>query len=280
MGHVLLREFIRWGEGHREWSPGTRTLYAARVRAADRWLQAHGHHSVTRARPEGWADWWESLPATPASRNLARQALMAYGDFLSETGRRKGNPAAGLPKWRRPAGVPRPLATAECRRLLQLAAGREDRDAVLAAVLLLTGVRIAEAARLRWANYDGQSFYLTDTKGGRPRHVPVPPLLARILRRWRPVCGSVVWVFPGRNGPASPGTLRLRFKHFADTTPHRARHSVATSLLNTTGDITVVQSVLGHQNIQSSLVYARTSRRRVADAVARLYEEEHPDEAA
>lgn len=271
MGNDLLRRWLAWGLNNRQWAPGTAKLYEARIKAADAWMQAQGWHGVTRGTPEAWFAWWESLPDTASSRNLGRNALMSYGAFLAATGRRVSNPAAGIPAWRQRRGVPRPLPLEQSRRLLSDASGREDMSSVLVTVLLLTGLRISEAAALKWADYDGAWLHVRG-KGGVVRRVPVPAPLVRCLRRWRPVCPSVVWVFPGRDGHMSTQNLRKRFKDYTDgATPHRARHSWATALLAESHDITVVQAGLGHADVSTSMVYSQTSPRRLAEAVSRLY---------
>lgn len=196
---------------------------------------------------------------------------MSYGSWLASTGRRASNPAEGIPVWRQHPGLPRPLPPEECRRLLAELTHRTDMFAVAVVLMLYTGTRNAETASLRWADWDGAHWLRVLGKGGKEREVPTPPPLVRSLQRWRAVCPSAVWIFPGAHGPVHTATLRRHCMELTGVNPHRLRHHYATALLEESSDITVVQAALGHANIQQSLVYAQTSSRRLAEAADRLY---------
>lgn len=276
MVNELACQWLQWGRDRRQWSTTTVELYRGRIAAADAWMKAQGWAGVTRGKPEHWEQWWSSLPATPSSRNLGRKALVAYGQWLVETKRRAESPAAAIPSWHQHPGQPRPLPPAECRRLLARCVARNDMSCVAVCLLLLTGLRVSEAANLAWRDWDGAWLDVIG-KGSRHRRVPTPALLVRVLTRWRPVCTSAVWIFPGPQGALSAQSLRERVKAVVGATPHVARHSYATALLESSRDITVVQGALGHADVKTSMVYAQSSERRLLKAVEALYRD---DEAA
>lgn len=273
MGIELIHEWLTWGQRHRQWSGTTPALYGRRLLAADAWMRGQGWAGVTRGTEAQWADWWGSLPATPASRNLGRKVLWAYGEFLSTTGRRASNPAAHIPTWHQRPGLPRPLPPAEARRLLTLAASRNDFTSVTVMVLGWTALRVSEAARMRWSDITGDWLHLIG-KGSVPGDVPIAPALARSLQRWRPVCGSATWVFPGQDGPAVPDTLRRHCKTFCGCTPHRWRHHAATALMEETGDLRLVQEFLRHSSPAVTSIYTQVNPQRLAAAVTRMYDDE------
>lgn len=270
----VYREWLRWGVGERQWSAGTCEEYCWRVRACDRWLKDGGHWGVSRATAEQLHQWWDELPATASSRNLGRKAVCGYGCWQVATGKRRECPAKALPVWKQRPGLPRPLPPEEIHRVARLAESNVNPAGVAIAIMLYAGLRIAEVCSLRWADVSGDVLYVNG-KGDRERQVPLHPALARVLRRWRPVCPSVVWVMPGRTGgPMSTGTLRTACYRIAPHRPHSYRHSAGTGLLTVSGDLRLVQEYLGHQNPSSTAIYTRVAQGRMAEAVAKLYRDE------
>jgi len=270
---VRVQEFLRWGIGERQWSGRTLDVYAWRVRAADKWLRDQGHLGLPRATAPQVREWWDSLPPTPASRNLARKAACNYGCWLVAVGRRAECPAASLPVWRQKLGAPRPLPPAERRRVLALAAASCTTGGVAIVLMLRLGLRIGETTTLRWSDWDGGWLYVTG-KGGKVRQVPTPPLVVRVLQRWRAVCPSATWILPSpHGGPLGTNTLRARCYGLAPHCPHAYRHSLATELLEESGDVRLVQEILGHASLSSTQVYTQVTPSRMASAMRTLYDE-------
>lgn len=270
---VVMTEWLNWGRRHRGWSEGTQTLYVARVKAADRWMRQQGWAGVTRGTEAQWLEWWGQLPDTASSKNLARNALLGFGEFLATTGRRASNPAQGIPSWRKRRGVPRPLPVEQSRQLLQQYRIADDKTAMLVTLLLTTGLRISEAASLEWADVAGGWVHVTG-KGDKERRVPISPTLERALRRWRKKCPSPIYLFPGPNGAITAHSARQRVKRAAGFLPHSARHSFATAILEKTGDLRLVQELLGHASVATSQVYTFVAPRRAVEGVDNLYDED------
>jgi integrase/recombinase XerC len=122
-------------------------------------------------------------------------------------------------------------------------------------------------------------------KGSKRRSVPVggPALLA--LRQWLQV--RPLWaapdepaLFTSRRGTRlSPGQLRLRLKHQAQAAglpthvhPHMLRHSYASHLLQSSGDLRAVQELLGHASISTTQIYTKLDFQHLAKA----YDAAHP----
>ncbi len=262
-------KWIRWGTERRRWSHNTATLYQRRARAAHGWMRSQGWSGLSRGRPEHWYSWWSSLPDTPASRNLARNALTAYGDWLVDTGQRATNPAADIPHWREPKAVPRTLSEAEARRVARLVATTTDRTAAGVTLMMYGGLRISEACRVQWRDVvDG---WVTVTgKGGQQRRVPLGDGWS-VLRRWRLACPSSVWVLPVEDHPIHPNTLRHHVRRWTGHRPHALRHTAATELLTASADLRLVQDFLGHASPATTARYAQVRPNRMADAVQRMY---------
>jgi integrase len=166
----------------------------------------------------------------------------------------------------------------------------EPRARALIVVLAYTGLRISEALSLRWSDWDGSgTLRVLDTKGDRPRAVPVTATLAAELRTWRKAqtaerVASVYWDEEcdfilsnpiGRRWDPS-NARRTAFRPVAakvcpGATPHSLRHAAATLLLEEGVPMRVVSELLGHADTRTTAqVYSHVTARLVADAGAAI----------
>jgi site-specific recombinase XerD len=178
-----------------------------------------------------------------------------------------------MPSLRRPRAshrLPTVLSKTEIRRLLRSAAKPTHR------LLLMTaysgGLRVSELVHLRWEDVDRERMVL-NVRSSKNRSERLVMLAARLLppldRHRRATAGE--WIFRGRSGlPLSTrrvqGIVReatLRAGIEKRVTTHTLRHSFATHLMDDGADLQVVQALLGHQSLTSTLVYVRLSTKRL-----------------
>jgi site-specific recombinase XerD len=138
------------------------------------------------------------------------------------------------------------------------------------------GLRVSEVCRLCVEDIDSQRMliHVRRGKGGHDRFVPLPERVLFTLRRYWAVArltGS--YLFPGKEPDRgiSPDAVRHHLHAAAAkvglqkrVTPHVLRHSFATHLLELGTDIRVIQMLLGHRSIRTTLRYARVTRQHVA----------------
>jgi site-specific recombinase XerD len=163
---------------------------------------------------------------------------------------------------------------------------------VLLLTLRYTGLRAGELVNLRTeeVDLDGRRISLVG-KGRKPRVIPIPHLLADVLREYleetRPKLPASAYLFAnprgnrslrGRYGPRALHDLIVEAgtsagvagRHFA----HRWRHSYATSLVRRGEDIHVVQGLMGHSNIATTSRYLHLSDADLIDAIDRAFPED------
>jgi integrase/recombinase XerD len=169
---------------------------------------------------------------------------------------------------------PRALSDDERTRLLAAFEGDESiegrRDRALFTLLLTTGIRVGSALALDIADLDLArcEIALRKTKGDHPETVFMPAATAEILGTF--VAGRT-------SGALFPITTRHVLRRFVGwlgqagitrrANVHSLRHTLATNLLQKTGDLALVQAVLRHRSIASTLVYARVQPERVRAAI-------------
>ncbi len=199
-------------------------------------------------------------------------------------------PKAGKP-------LPKALAVDDAVRLAEHVQGDDDpgleaRDACITELLYGCGLRIGELVGLDvnagpaargWIDIQAAEAHVLG-KGSRRRSVPVGRAALEALARW--LEQRTVWakddpaLFIGQRGTRlTPQHIRQRLRRRSmqaglsvPVHPHMLRHSFASHLLQSSGDLRAVQELLGHANIGTTQVYTRLDFQHLA----RVYDAAHP----
>lgn len=223
-------------------------------------------------------------------RSLAR-ALSAWRTFfryLAREHRFASNPFQGIRAPRSPKTLPKALSPDEATRLVDLS-GDDDhviRDRAMLELFYSSGLRLSELTQLEI----GDLNFSDDTvrvfgKGSKVRLVPIGTFARKALQAWlerRAVIAqgqtSTLFVDP-RGRAISPRTVQRRVAAWAarqgisqHVHPHMLRHSFASHLLQSSGDLRAVQEMLGHASISTTQVYTHLDFQYLAKA----YDAAHP----
>jgi len=210
---------------------------------------------------------------SPATRRRRHAALCSFYRWLVQQELVDVNPMPRVAPVEVISRLPRPLDAEAVRTVLQRIPASATRDRALFTLLYETGMRIGEALGLQRADVD----LTTDDekvrvlgKGGRERTVllTAAPESVRLLRRHlrvsRITSGSVFRGDPrygGSNLPVGYTTARAAWRRYCGeagvvATIHQLRHSRASQLVRAGVPLGTVRKLLGHRNIQSTLLYA------------------------
>jgi integrase/recombinase XerC len=160
------------------------------------------------------------------------------------------------------------------------------RDLAIMELLYSSGLRLAELTQLNLDDVDLRDAMARVTgKGNKTRVVPVGSQALAILRRWLHLRASLAQegeraLFVSRNGKRlGPRSIQQRLRQWGmkqgltgRVHPHRLRHSFASHLLESSGDLRAVQELLGHANISTTQVYTHLDYQHLA----RVYDQAHP----
>jgi integrase/recombinase XerC len=243
-------------------------------------------------------------------RSIARRLSAWRGFFrwLAEQVTLSSNPVDGVKAPKTAKGLPKALSADDAVRLVSQ--GRPGRDAeapgarcdrAMFELLYSSGLRVSELVSLDyryskedkstgWIDFDAGEVHVTG-KGNKARSVPVGGAALEAVRQWMAVRSSIA--APGgdrgasgvalflsdRGSRMSPRVLQSRIKAHAqslgipvDVHPHVLRHSFASHVLQSSGDLRAVQEMLGHASIAATQVYTSLDFQRLAD----VYDAAHP----
>ncbi len=248
----------------------------------ERWEALDGQH-VRRFAAQGHA---AGLGARSLARRLA--AVRTFCEFLLRERVIAHNPGVDIRAPKAPKRLPHTLDADMMGRLLALEPrdALEVRDLAIMELFYSSGLRLAELLALDLGDVDLDDRTVRVLgKGAKTRIVPVGRQALRALRAWlreRGACAAPEQraIFVGQGGRRlGSRAVQLRLRAHAlrqglpvGVHPHLFRHSFATHLLESSGDLRAVQELLGHANIGTTQVYTHLDFQHLA----RIYESSHP----
>ena len=228
----------------------------------------------------------QGLGARSIQRVLS--AVRSLYRYLVREGIADHNPASAVKAPKAPKKLPKTLDTDAVTRLLDFDAVTPlaIRDKAIMELFYSSGLRLSELATLRWDQVDIASGLVTVTgKGGKTRMVPLGEQAAKALGKWQRVRGNFAGfdepcIFVSQRGnPISVRTIQSRIRHWArkqglpqQVHPHLLRHSFASHLLESSGDLRAVQELLGHADISTTQVYTHLDFQHLSS----VYDKAHP----
>jgi len=223
-------------------------------------------------------------------RSLARM-LSAWRGFFNYLMRDHGftdNPCAGLRAPRSPKTLPQALSPDEATRMVDLPGDTPEviRDKAMFELFYSSGLRLAELVGLDPAQLDMSVGEVRVTgKGSKTRIVPLGRHAIAALQAWLAVRsqlakpGEVALFVGARGGRITPRVVQLRMKQWGirqgiagNVHPHLLRHSFATHVLQSSGDLRAVQEMLGHASISTTQVYTHLD----FQYLSKIYDAAHP----
>lgn len=249
----------------RNLSPATQEAYVHQVGRFAR----HFGCSPDRLGPEEIRRYQVHLVGKEVSWSLFNQVVCALRFFYTIT---LGGSVSvqAIPYAKRPRALPVVLSAEEVVRFLQ--AFRSEKHRTILMTAYAAGLRVSEITHLRVADIDSQRsvIHVHEGKGRKDRDVMLSPRLLEFLRKyWRKSRPKGEFLFPGESPdrPITRAAVAIACqKAVRDSgllkriTPHTLRHAFATHLLEAGTSALIVQSLLGHRHLQTTLRYLHVSR--------------------
>ncbi len=286
----LLTEYLNYLNVERGLSPLTRENYARDIK------QLLNYSKDTQLKDVNTTD-IRKIVATLHSKGLGGKSIArmlsswrGFFDFLIQ---RKGfsqNPAHGIRAPKSAKSLPQALSIEQAIKLVDI---KEDdvlsmRDHAALELFYSSGLRLSELVNLNIDQIDfTEGTVLVHGKGNKTRIVPLGSHAITALKNWLGLRTSLLIsnpaetaVFVGKQGKRiSARNIQYRLKDWSikqgintSVHPHMLRHSFASHVLQSSGDLRAVQEMLGHVNISTTQVYTHLDYQHLT----KIYDAAHP----
>lgn len=297
---AAYQTWLAWLSGEKRFSPHTVSGYATDLAQFLNFQSAHHGElaSLKRMSKLTTADFraWLARRAGDgiqrSSNARAVSVIRSFFRWLAKSGLAENTAATLLRRPKLPKSVPKALTASEAQDTLETIGMLSDepwverRDTAVILLLYGCGLRISEALSLKCGNapLPGQDTMVITGKGNKQRMVPLLPVVTEAIAEYRRACPFQIapedTLFRGvRGGPLSARVIQKRIQSLrgllglpSSATPHALRHSFATHLLASGGDLRAIQELLGHASLSTTQRYTDVD----VESLLATYDEAHP----
>jgi integrase/recombinase XerC len=254
---------------------------------------AHIRQWITRAHAEG---------LNPRSIAHRLSCWRTFFDWLAQQITLSNNPVENIKAPKRAKNLPHALSPDNAIRLVSTLSQTNHKtlqicNQAMFELLYSSGLRVSELVSLdiqythtptytslSWVDKDNQEVKVTG-KGNKQRAIPVGQAALHAIEEWLSIRDSVLKtptpaLFLNEQGKRiSVRSVQLRIKAHAqqlgipaNVHPHMLRHSFASHILQSSGDLRAVQEMLGHESITATQIYTELDFQRLAT----VYDQAHP----
>lgn len=286
-------DFLSYLRDVRQLSPHTLSNYQRDLASLQAYCEHHNKPSAGELDEADIRAWVSQLHRRGLAGSSIQRSLSAARSFFNYLSRINGhprNPAAAVQAPRKPRKLPKTLDADQVGRYLEFDDDGPTalRDRAMAELFYSSGLRLAELNSVNVNDIDHQSRLLTVTgKGNKARTVPVGGVALEAIEKWMAVRPNVAAnedaaqaLFTSNRGQRiSVRNIQARLKlqgrksgMHQDVHPHMLRHSFASHMLESSGDLRAVQELLGHANISTTQIYTHLDFQHLA----KVYDAAHP----
>lgn len=284
-------DFIAHLGGERRLSPNTCEGYRRDLTRFAEFVRGHvpgPWTGVDTAELRAFVAWRHRRGVGGRSIQRELSALRGFFNYLLREGLVRANPAAGVTAPKSARKLPAVLDPDKLAGLLRIEAKTPlaVRDRAILELMYSSGLRLSEVVNLDTSNIDLREGLVRVTgKGDKQRIVPVGTYAREAVQNWLDCRlelareGELALFVSNRGSRMSPRAVQLRFERWsrlqgidARVHPHVLRHSFASHILESSGDLRAVQELLGHADISTTQVYTHLDFQHLA----KVYDQAHP----
>lgn len=283
--------FLQHLRNERRCSQNTLDGYARDIAQFSRYCEKHGLRAWSDTTPHqvrGYIAQAHRDGHGGRSLQRALSALRTFFRFLLRESAIRTNPALGIPAPKADKVLPATLDVDQMAHLLNAPVNSplEIRDRAILELFYSSGLRLAELTCLRLTDLDTRDGTVRVIgKGRKQRVVPVGKAALAALEQWLAARATLAKtqehaLFVNQRGvQLSERQVQQRVKVWAQRVglpvhlhPHMLRHSFASHVLESSGDLRAVQELLGHADIATTQVYTHINFQQLAQ----VYDKAHP----
>ena len=242
--------------------------------------------SISEEKCSAWiADLFQN---NVSARSIQRHISSAKGFFsyMKKIGLVQSSPFELINSPKSPNHLPNILSPEEVSQLLNFKPknSQDKRDFAIIELIYSSGLRVSEAVNSNLSDFeDNNNFLRVIGKGSKTRLVPVGRFAQNAIKIWIKERKKILTIDDAlfvnlRGGRISTRSIQERLKNIAlmqglpPVNPHMLRHSFATHLLESSGDLRSIQELLGHSSLSTTQIYTRLDYQHLI----KVYENSHP----
>jgi integrase/recombinase XerC len=286
-------QFLDYLREVRQVSPHTLSNYQRDLKSLQSFCAQHNLFDaakITESDIRAWVGQMHRKGLAGGSIQRTLSAARSYFNYLGKEQGQKHNPAAAVQAPRKPRKLPKTLDADQVSKYLEFDKSSEIalRDSAIAELFYSSGLRLAELVAVNLNDIDRHSQLITVTgKGNKTRTLPVGTVALQAIDEWLRVrpesptdtdAAQALFV-SNRGNRISVRNVQARLKlqgrksgMHQDVHPHMLRHSFASHMLESSGDLRAVQELLGHANISTTQIYTHLDFQHLA----KVYDQAHP----
>ena len=275
-------------------SPHTLSSYSRDINKFLSYLKAQrnfsGWERVTPADLRGYVAERHRAGIGAHSIKRAVSALSSFFNYLlnHQDSAVSNNPTAGIVTPKASKKLPQTLSVDQASQLLDKPATTplQVRDKAMFELLYASGIRLAELVSLDLNDISlAESTMLVTGKGKKERFLPIGQQATAAIQEWLNIrgdyaCSDTEALFVSNRGSRiTTRSVQLRLQQYASRAgvvhnlhPHKLRHSFASHMLESSGDLRAIQELLGHSSLNTTQIYTHLDFQHLA----KVYDSSHP----
>ena len=286
---ALIFDYLDFLKNIKGLSENTAKAYQRDLNKFSKFLESIAVESLESISEEKCSAWIADLFQNDVSaRSIQRHISSAKGFFsyMKKIGLVQSSPFELINSPKSPNHLPNILSPEEVSQLLNFKPknSQDKRDFAIIELIYSSGLRVSEAVNSNLSDFeDNNNFLRVIGKGSKTRLVPVGRFAQNAIKEWisarKKILTSDDALFVNLRGSRiSTRSVQERIKNIAlkqglpPVNPHMLRHSFATHLLESSGDLRSIQELLGHSSLSTTQIYTRLDYQHLI----KVYENTHP----
>ena len=272
--YKLIYDYLDFLETIKGLSKNTTSSYQRDLNKLSKFLEISGINSFNELTEEICSAWIADLfQHNVGARSIQRHISSAKGffNYLKKSGLVTNSPFDLINSPKSPSHLPSILSPEEVSQLLNFKPKnvQEKRDIAIIELIYSSGLRVSEAVNANLDDFeDNKNFLRVLGKGSKTRLVPVGRYARKAIDEWigerKKLSTKDNSLFVNLRGKRiSARSVQEKIRNIAimqglpPVNPHMLRHSFATHLLESSGDLRSIQELLGHSSLSTTQIYTR-----------------------
>ena len=285
----LIHNYLDFLENIKGLSKNTVNSYQRDLNKLSKFLGASNINNFSNLTEEMCSSWIASLfQNNVGARSIQRHISSAKGffNYLKKSGLVTESPFELINSPKSPSHLPNILSPEEVSQLRNFKPknAQEKRDLAIIELIYSSGLRVSETVNTNLKDFeDNKNFLRVLGKGSKTRLVPVGRYAQSAINDWiiereKFSTKDDALFINLRGSRITTRSVQERLKNIAlmqglpPVNPHMLRHSFATHLLESSGDLRSIQELLGHSSLSTTQIYTRLDYQHLI----KVYENSHP----